>query len=149
VEGRKEVTMTDSSFREIAKRITPLFTTAGFITISELIDPVSDNGVVELKNGPVVLRFVRDRKQWFVEMRSTTYDEWFDSRYVLTLVDDTRWWVPAVDEATLRTFVEHILDFAPRWMPLFHPDVYAQTKRELNAKELKSARENFNYTPKA
>jgi hypothetical protein len=140
--------MTHAAFADIARRIVPLFSGAGFVTIDELVDPVSDNGFVAMKSDgdDVVVRMVRDRKQWFVEMRSVTSDEWFDSRHVLAMIGDTQTWEPPTDEAALRAFVENLVMLAPQWRSLFNPNAYAKTKKELNARELMAAR-SFDDTP--
>jgi hypothetical protein len=139
--------LTDSSFLVIARRMAGMFASAGFTSSSELVDPISDNGVLEMQSGDLVLRLVRDRTQWFVEMRSATADEWFDGRFVLALVDGSPLSRPPRDEATLRAFVEHLVSRVSQWQLLFHPDMYAQTKRELNEKQLASARKRLNYKP--
>ena len=140
--------MTNPNFTDTARRTGALLAAAGFERTGEVIDPISNNGLIEMRSGDVVLRLVQDRRQWFLEMRSAAADEWFDSRYVLAIVGDRQSWAPPTTEAELHTFVQHVVDFLPQWQLLFHPDVYQQSKRELNERERAYARKEFNYSPK-
>jgi len=133
-------------FSETTAKAGALFLKAGFVKLEEDVDPVSDNGVLELRKKDVVARLVRDRKQWFVEIRSSASDEWFDARFVLAVIGGRENWPPPTDLSALRTFVEYMLQLLPKWERLFRPDAYAQTKRELNERERISARERFGIT---
>ncbi len=132
-----------NDFKEIATRIASLFIHVGFTVTGELIDPISDNGLVEIQKGDVAIRLVRDRGQWFIELRAVRSDEWFDSRLVLNLAGITERWFPPTGQETLQELAEHVIGFLPKWEPLFRPDAYPQTKRDLNERERISARERF------
>lgn len=139
--------MTNADFDDIARRAGSLLAATGFATTNEIVDAISDNGSLEMRSGDVVVRLVRDRRQWFVEIRSAAKDEWFDSRYVLAVVGDEQAWAPPTNEAELRTFVQHLIELLPHWRLLFHPEMYQQSKQEINERERAYARKNFSYKP--
>ncbi len=99
--------------------------------------------MVEYENGTIVLRVVRDRTQWFIELRSAQDDECFDSRFVLAVLGEATASSPPTDEAGLNSFVDRLLELSPGWLRLFEAGVYETTKFRINELERISARERF------
>lgn len=106
------------------------------------------NALALLSKGPLLVRLVRDRLQWFIEMaRKGEVIEWFDHRMVLGLADVSATREPPMDVAGLTAMCVSVAEASHAWEPLFVESQYLETRRRLRVLKAASARERFGYDP--
>ena len=63
---------------EVLARLADQLAAAGFRVESSARSDAFGDRVVQFARGPVRVRFVRDRSQWFIDMSRDGWDDWFD-----------------------------------------------------------------------
>jgi hypothetical protein len=133
---------------EAAKGSLAPFVARGFIVRFEEFNPsVFGNLVIELASPDLFVRLVRDRGQYFLDLRNPRDDEWFDEETVLRLIGETE----AADDLVSRKWtsavpaVAAICDRFAAILEAFSDARYQQTKAELQRLQRQRAATLFNH----